>query len=177
MRIISGQLKGKKVAFPKNFHSRPTTDRAREALFSIIDSQYEFDGLQVLDLFFGTGSISLEFISRGVKRVVSVDSNFHSIKYLNDFIDKEHLENIKTVKSDYQSFIQLNQEKFDIVFADPPFEMPGVEEIPNLIFESSCLTEIGILIVEHSDKIDFSSHPKFVDLRKYGGVNFSFFED
>lgn len=176
MRIISGKLKGKRVPFPKNFHSRPTTDRAREALFSIIDSQYEFDGLQILDLFFGTGSISLEFISRGVKRVVSVDNNFHSIKHINKFIDAEQIDNIKTIKSDYSSFLKLNQEKFDIVFADPPFEMNGVENIPGLIFSSDCLTDIGILIVEHSDRIDFSSHPNFVDLRKYGGVNFSFFE-
>ncbi|MCB0478383.1 MAG: RsmD family RNA methyltransferase [Crocinitomicaceae bacterium] len=176
MRIISGKLKGKYIAFPKNFHSRPTTDRAREALFSIIDSQYEFDGLKVLDLFFGTGSISLEFISRGSSRVVSVDNNFHSIKHLNKFIDGEKVENIQTLKSDYKTFIQNNQEQFDIIFADPPFDMPEVEEIPDLIFSSDCLTEIGTLIVEHSDRIDFSSHPKFVDLRRYGGVNFSFFE-
>ncbi len=176
MRIISGKLKGKRIAFPKNFHSRPTTDRAREALFSIIDSQYEFQGLHVLDLFFGTGSISVEFISRGAERVVSVDQNFHSIKFLNKFIEKENIENIKTIKSDYKSFIKLNSEKFDIIFADPPFEMAGVDEIPDLIFAADCLTNIGTLIVEHSDRIDFSSHPKFVDLRKYGGVNFSFFE-
>lgn len=81
-----------------------------------------------------------------------------------------------SIKSDYKSFLSLNQEQFDIIFADPPFDMPGVEEIPDLIFNSNCLTKIGTLIVEHSDRIDFSSHPKFVDLRKYGGVNFSFFE-
>lgn len=176
MRIISGKYKGKRIQVPKNFHSRPTTDRAKEALFSIIDSQYDFDGLKVLDLFFGTGSITIEFLSRGVNRVVSVDHNFHSIKHLNKFIEKEKIEDIKTVKADYKSFLNHNSEKFDIIFADPPFDMNGVQEIPKLIFNTEILTEIGTLIIEHSDRIDLSNHPNFVDCRNYGGVAFSFFE-
>jgi 16S rRNA (guanine(966)-N(2))-methyltransferase RsmD len=177
VRIISGKLKGKRISVPKNFHSRPTTDRGKEALFSIIDSQYDFDGLNVLDLFFGTGSIGLEFISRGAKKVVAVDANYRSIKNLNSFIEKENIDNLKPVKSDYKSFIKHNPEKFDIIFADPPYEMDGVIDIPEIIFNSDCLTDIGVLIVEHSDRIDLSTHPKFVDLRNYGGVCFSFFEE
>lgn len=176
MRIISGKFKGKRIAVPKNFHSRPTTDRAKEALFSIIDSQYDFEGLNVLDLFFGTGSISIEFVSRGAKRVVAVDSNYHSIKYLNQFISAENIDNIKTIKADYKSYIKLHKDKFDIIFADPPFDMDGVDKIPDLVFENDMLTEIGTLIVEHSDRIDLSNHPNFVDLRNYGGLCFSFFE-
>lgn len=176
MRIISGKFKGKRFSAPKNFHSRPTTDRAKEALFSIIDSNYDFDGLTILDLFFGTGSISIEFISRGVDRVVAVDSNYHSIKHLNQFITKENIDNLKTIKSDYKTFLNLNSETFDIIFADPPFSMENIDKIPDLIFENNLLSEIGTLIVEHSDKIDLSNHPNFVDLRNYGGVCFSFFE-
>jgi len=176
MRVISGKFRGKRIPVPKNFHSRPTTDRGKEALFSIINFQYEFEGLKVLDLFFGTGSIGIEFISRGVKSVLAVDSNYKSIKHLNSYIQKEGLSNLSVVKADYKSFIKHNELKFDLIFADPPYEMDGVNLIPNLIFKSDCLTEIGTLIVEHSERIDFSNHPNFVNFKNYGGVCFSFFE-
>lgn len=175
MRIIRGKYKGKRITAPKNIKARPTTDFAKEALFNVLENDYDFDGLEVLDLFAGIGSISLEFASRGAKKVDAVDIALQSIKFINKISEDLALP-IRGFK--YNAFTYLNkpQAKYDIIFADPPYGMEDLIKIPELVFEKEMLKEFGVLIVEHDKKTDLSSHPNFLRTRNYGKVNFSFFE-
>jgi len=177
MRIISGKYKGKRLIAPKKLPVRPTTDMAKEALFNILNNRFYFDELEVLDLFSGTGNISFEFASRGTEKITAVDGHQGCVRY----ISKTALEldfSIKTIKSDVFKFLKNTPEKFDLVFADPPydFETEQFLDIANLVFENELLLEDGLLIIEHSDQTDLSEHPQFSEQRKYGGSIFSLFE-
>lgn len=178
MRIISGIHKGRRLIAPRNLPTRPTTDFAKESLFNILRHQFYFDEISVLDLFAGTGSISYEFASRGVPRIVSVDSHKGCI----DFIEKTSKElelPIHSVKSKAASFIENSAEKFDIVFADPPydFEIEEIEQLIELVFAHNLLNSNGILVVEHSKHTDLSENKNHSDSRKYGDSVLSFFEE
>jgi len=177
MRIISGKYKGKRLVAPKKLPVRPTTDMAKEALFNILNNQFYFDELKVLDLFSGTGNISFEFVSRGVQDIVSVDSHNGCVGYISK-ISKELDFSITTIKSDVFKYLERCSEQFDIIFADPPysFEESKFLKIADLVFEKNLLLEDGLLVVEHSDQTDLSQHPHFSDKRKYGGSIFSFFQ-
>ena len=177
MRIISGKYKGKRLIAPKRLPVRPTTDMAKEALFNILNNLYNFDGLRVLDLFAGTGNISFEFASRGTPEVVAVDKYPGCVKYISK-ISKELELPIKPVRSDVYKFLEKSQEKFDMIFADPPYNFTHSEfiNIVDLIFEKDLLQDEGLLIVEHSNQTDLSQHSKFWEKRKYGGNIFSFFQ-
>ncbi|HVW97479.1 MAG TPA: RsmD family RNA methyltransferase [Mucilaginibacter sp.] len=175
MRIIGGRLRGLRLNPPSNLPVRPTTDLAKEALFNILQNKTVFEGISVLDLFCGTGNISLEFASRGAEKVVSVDRSIHCIHYLNDISRRHGLTNIKTHKSDVLKFLSLENEKFDLIFADPPYDLNGIPEIPKLIFEKNLLLPDGLLIVEHQSMQNLSNHPAFTEQRKYGYSSFSFF--
>lgn len=177
MRIISGKHKSKRLHAPKKLPVRPTTDMAKEALFNILNNSYYFNNISVLDLFSGTGNISFEFGSRGTENITAVDAHFGCIKYINA-TSKELDLNINTIKSDVFKYLEKTTTKFDVIFADPPyeFELELFEKIVNLIFEKKILNDEGTLIVEHSKHTDLSSHKHFSYSKKYGGNMFSFFE-
>jgi len=176
MRIIGGSLKGLRLNPPKNLPVRPTTDLAKEALFNILQNQIDFEGLRVLDLFSGTGNISLEFASRGAGKVVSVDRSIHCVNYLKDSARQHGLTTIKVYKEDVFKYLQLETEQFDVVFADPPYDLTGIPEIPKIIFEKKMIVAGGLLIVEHQSLQNLSNHTAFVEQRKYGHSSFSFFK-
>lgn len=177
MRIISGKHKGRRLSAPKNLPVRPTTDMAKEGLFNIINNNFYFDGIAVIDLFAGTGNISYEFASRGTKTIYAIDAHFGCIKYIYNTAKELDLP-INTYKSDVYKFLEKTSLKADIIFADPPynFEKEQFEKIVNLVFEKELLNEDGILIVEHSKHTDISDHEKFSYDKRYGGNVFSFYE-
>jgi 16S rRNA (guanine966-N2)-methyltransferase len=175
LRIISGKYKGRLISPPKNLRARPTTDFAREALFNILNNRYDFESLNVLDLFSGTGSISYEFASRGVSSIHLVDKdNFHII-FIKKMIKELHLDNIKPVHIDVKSFLKTCDQEYDIVFADPPYDLAWLDTLPDLVVNSGIIKEQGIFILEHPKHMNFSGHSSFFEHRNYGGVNFSFF--
>lgn len=176
MRIISGTYKGRLIKPPKNFRARPTTDFAKENLFNILNNHFDFTELDVLDLFSGTGSISYEFASRECNSVISVDSNFKHHTFIKKTIESLGFKNIKAIKSDAFKYVKSCPKKFDIIFADPPYDLPKMDAIPAFILEQDILKKEGWLIVEHGDKTNFSKNAGFKEMRKYGGVNFSIFE-
>lgn len=176
MRIISGKHKGFRFNPPKFFTSRPTTDQAKEALFNIVNNWYYFDDLSVLDLFGGTGNISLEFLSRGATDVTYIESSRRVSQYASK-IFQEHNENtIKVVNGDVFQFLKSTARKYELIFADPPFDLEGLETLPDLVFENGVLAENGTLIIEHGKFTSFENHPKFTSVKNYGGVHFSIFE-
>jgi 16S rRNA (guanine966-N2)-methyltransferase len=177
MRIVGGEYKGRRIAVPSNFPSRPTTDFAKEGLFNVLENQYDLSDLEVLDLCSGTGNISLEFLSRGVKEVTAVDSHTNCLKFVQKNASSIGIINkITTVKSDLISFVLNTNHTFDIVFADPPFNYDKYNQIVQTVFERNLLNENGILILEHSKQKSFESEPKFSFFRNYGNVTFSFFK-
>ncbi len=177
MRIISGSLKGRRFSPPKNFKARPTTDFAKENLFNILSNNYSFDELKVLDLFGGTGSISLEFASRGCKNITCVELNFNHFSFIKkNIINLEMDSSIKVIKANAFKFIEKTPETYSMIFADPPYDLTKSETIPDLILKNSLLKENGILIFEHSGKVDFKSHPNFIENRENGKVIFTFFK-
>ena len=177
MRIISGKYKGRRINAPKKLPVRPTTDMAKEALFNILNNQYYFDDIKVLDLFAGTGNISYEFASRGTNNITSVDADYGCIKFINDTAEAFKMP-INTVKSDAYKFLESTNGKFDIIFADPPYNfiLEDFSKIPQLVFESELLESDGLLIVEHSKHTDLSQLSNFSYSKSYGGNMFSFFE-
>ncbi|SEM67057.1 16S rRNA (guanine(966)-N(2))-methyltransferase RsmD [Mucilaginibacter gossypiicola] len=175
MRIIGGSLKGLRLNPPKNLPVRPTTDLAKEALFNILLNQIEFEGIKVLDLFSGTGNISLEFASRGASEVVSVDRSIHCVNYLKDTSRQHKLTQIKTYREDVFKYLNVETEQYDLIFADPPYDLNRIPDLPKVIFEKNLLKPDGLLIVEHQSLQNLSNHSAFVEQRKYGHSSFSFF--
>ncbi|MDD4848736.1 MAG: 16S rRNA (guanine(966)-N(2))-methyltransferase RsmD [Bacteroidales bacterium] len=175
MRIIRGLWKSRRITPPNNLPVRPTTDFAKEALFNIFDNMVDYEDAVVLDLFSGTGSISYEFCSREAKSVTAVEMNQACISFIKSTIDLLQILNLNLVKNDVFSFIKKTPRKFDVIFADPPYQLPNLAELPQLVFEHQLLNENGIFVLEHSAKYHFENHPMFIDHRNYGSVNFSFF--
>ena len=175
MRIVSGTHKGRQIHPPTNLPVRPTTDFAKESLFNILVNRIDFENTDVLDLFAGTGSISLEFASRGCHSITSVDLNFRCTEFIKKASDEMKFTTIRAVKANAFSFLGFCKVKYDLIFADPPYDMPNTSTIPDIVFEKELLNSEGILIIEHSRDLDFSKHPKFTEHRNYGKVNFSFF--
>jgi|LGVE01.1.fsa_nt_gb 16S rRNA (guanine(966)-N(2))-methyltransferase RsmD len=178
MRIISGKYRGKKLRAPKTLPVRPTTDMAKESLFNILNNYYFFDGVKVLDLFAGTGNVSLEFASRGAELVTAVDIDSGCIKFIEKMSDELQLEDFNIVKEDVFKFLNKTNIKANIIFADPPyaFDQEEFESIPITVFRRGMLEDGGMLIVEHFSKMDLSHLDNFSFKRKYGSSIFSFFE-
>jgi 16S rRNA (guanine966-N2)-methyltransferase len=178
MRIISGVFKGRRITAPKKLPVRPTTDMAKEALFNILNNQYYFDDISVLDLFSGTGNISYEFASRGTELITAVDENYGCIKFINETAEAFEM-TISTIKSDVFKFLEKSKQKHTIIFADPPydFELEAFSKIPELVFENQLLEDEGILIVEHSKHTDLSQLEHYSHSKSYGGNMFSFFSN
>ncbi|UKN01436.1 16S rRNA (guanine(966)-N(2))-methyltransferase RsmD [Paracrocinitomix mangrovi] len=175
MRIVSGKYKGRRIDPPKKFPSRPTTDMAKEGLFNILTNQIDWEDVKVLDLFAGTGNVSVEFLSRGAKSVLSVDKHPICIKHLNALQETFADENWMILRKDVFQLIDNAQQKFDLIFADPPFNLKGLNQLPDLILKSGLLDQGGIIVIEHGQEVSFEEHPNLTDSRKYGGVFFSFF--
>ena len=176
MRIISGKNKGRKIIAPDNLPVRPTTDFAKEALFNILRNQFRLEGIEVLDLFAGTGNISYEFASRDAQRILCVDNNIYCTKFIQQTANKLNYKNLIVIQADYKTFLKRTNRNWDLIFADPPYNMEDVEDIPSLIFDHQLLKPEGILIVEHKKSICFNHLLHFYDHRVYGNVNFSFFK-
>lgn len=178
MRIISGKYKGRRFSAPKNLPTRPTTDMAKEALFNILNNHYYFNELTVLDLFAGIGSISLEFASREVEQVISIDKHSGCIRFIASIAGQLNADNVTTIKSDAFKYLEKTPVKADIIFADPPYAFLKEQfaTIAELVFERQLLNDDGILIIEHSKHTDLSDLDNFNYNKKYGGSAFSFFE-
>lgn len=176
MRIISGKYKGRHFDIPKNFKARPTTDFAKENLFNILLNYIDFEETTALDMFSGTGSISLELISRGCPSVTSVEMDAQHYAHLKRCATTLKEEEWRLVRDDAFRFIRRCSESYDLIFADPPYALKGLPEIPGLVMSGNMLKPGGIFIFEHGKDNDFSQHPDFFRHISYGSVNFSFFK-
>ncbi|MDR3654076.1 MAG: 16S rRNA (guanine(966)-N(2))-methyltransferase RsmD [Paludibacter sp.] len=177
MRIISGKYKGRRINAPSNITARPTTDFAKEGLFNLLNNRIDFEEIDVLDLFAGTGSISIEFVSRDCKNVISIEQNDRHCNFIRKICTDLKISNLSLIKTDVFKFIGSCHTQFDMIFADPPYELGNIAEIPSIIFSHNLLKSEGLFVLEHSAKNNFTNHPNFVDHRNYGNVNFSFFEN
>lgn len=176
MRIISGTYKGRHIPAPTNMKARPTTDYAKTALFNILENQFDFSELKVLDLYCGTGSIGFEFLSRGAASVVAVDMDFLSARFCNEFAKTLGYEKqYKAYKNECIRALKQLDRKFEIVFCDPPYSYPDHAKLHKAVIDADVLAPNGLLIIEHGQKTDLSAQPFFTEVRKYGNVFFSFF--
>lgn len=175
MRIVAGTHRGRTFNPPANLPVRPTTDFAKESLFNILNNYFHFSKVCVLDLFSGTGSIAYEFASRGTKDITAVDGNFKCFSFIKETVDKFRFDAIKVIKSDVFAFLSSSKRSYDIIFADPPYDLEKMKEIPGLVFKNNLLNEGGWLIIEHSADTDFSGHEHYYDQRKYSNTIFSIF--
>ena len=176
MRIISGKYKGRHFDVPRNFKARPTTDFAKENLFNILTNIIDFEECTALDLFSGTGSISLELLSRGCKSVTSVEMDSLHFSFLKKSQAALNDNCWRIIRDDVFRFIRRCSAEYDLIFADPPYALKELGEIPNMILNGNMLKEDGIFIFEHGKDYDFSQHPQFVRHIAYGSVNFTFFK-
>ena len=174
MRIITGQYKGRHFEVPRTFKARPTTDFAKENIFNVMMGYIDFDDASALDLFAGTGSISLELLSRGCNEVVSVEMDRDHANFIRQCVEKLGTLNHTLVRGDVFRFLKSCRKLFDFIFADPPYALPTLAEIPDKALP--LLKEDGVFVFEHGKQYDFSQHPNFVEHRAYGSVNFSIFQ-
>ena len=177
MRIIGGKAAGLRLSPPQNLPVRPTTDLAKEALFNILNNKLDFDDLTCLDLFAGTGNISFELASRGVKSVDSIDLHGKCVLYITETAKKLKLDQIKARKADVFKFIKSAKSTYDLIFADPPYDIGQLPMLPSYVFENNLLNSNGLLIVEHPTSRKMAEHPNFVEQRQYGNSSFSFYSN
>ena len=172
MRIITGQYKGRHFDIPRTFKARPTTDFAKENIFNLLQGYIDFEDASALDLFAGTGSISLELVSRGCSRVVSVEADRDHANFIRQCFKKLDEDKDILIRGDVFRFLKSCKQKFDFIFAD----LKNLPEIPDLVLNGDLLNEDGVFVFEHGKNYDFSNHPRFVEHRSYGSVNFSIFK-
>ena len=176
MRIISGKHKGRIINPPKNLRARPTTDFAKENLFNVLGNLVDFEGLDVLDLFAGTGSISYEFASRGAASVTAVEINAVHYNYIRKTAAEFGFGDIYPVKANAFLYLKSTPKSFDLVFSDAPYDLEGTDQIVELVLGGEVLRKEGIFVFEHSKNKDYSGHPCFLQSRSYGSVQFSIFK-
>lgn len=175
MRIITGQYKGRRFDVPRTFKARPTTDFAKENIFNVLTALVDFDGATALDLFSGTGSISLELVSRGCTQVVSVELDRDHHRFICDCMKKLGTQACIPLRGDVFRFLKSCRQQFDLIFADPPYALQELTTIPDIVFAQNLLKDGAPMVLEHGSDHDFSAHPHFFDHRQYGSVNFSIF--
>ena len=175
MRIITGQYKGRRFDVPRTFKARPTTDFAKENIFNVLTALVDFDGATALDLFSGTGSISLELVSRGCTQVVSVELDRDHHRLICDCMKKLGTQACIPLRGDVFRFLKSCRQQFDFIFADPPYALQELTTIPDIVFAQNLLKDGAPMVLEHGSDHDFSAHPHFFDHRQYGSVNFSIF--
>ena len=177
MRVITGKYKGRHFEIPRSFKARPTTDFAKENLFNVLQGYLDFDEAPVaLDLFAGTGSITLELLSRGCSRVICVEKDPQHYAFIKRTMDTLQDLSVIPLRSDVFRYLERCNEKFNFIFADPPYQHPLINNIPDLVLERGLLKEMGLFVLEHGKTHNFSLHSHFVEHRAYGSVNFSFFQ-
>jgi 16S rRNA (guanine966-N2)-methyltransferase len=176
LRIISGTRKGLSIQVPAGLPVRPTTERAKESIFNILETHYDLGDLLVLDLFSGTGSMAFEFASRGAAQVVCVDADIRCVKHLKATQQKYTFENVEVVKNDVFRFLKQPSVSYDLIFADPPYDLPGIDSIAELVFAGNFLNPGGTLIVEHHSKTFLSKGAHFSEERVYGQSTFTFYK-
>lgn len=179
MRIISGKYKRRRFDVPRTFKARPTTDFAKENLFNVLCNNYiDFDEeTSALDLFAGTGSISIELVSRGCGKVISVEKERSHHAFITKVLKELGTEQCIPILGDVFKYIKNGRrEPFDFIFADPPYSLPELGTIPDLVFANNLLKEDGVFVFEHGKDYTFDTHPCFIEKRVYGSVNFSFFQ-
>ncbi len=175
MRIITGKYKGRHFEVPRTFKARPTTDFAKENLFNVLRAYLDFEDTRALDLFGGTGSISLELLSRGCPRVVTIEKDRRHYAFIQQCARTLSDDAWTPMCGDALRFIERAVEPFDLVFADPPYALPELGELPDRVMNSGLVGEHTLFVLEHGKNYDFSSRPDFLEHRAYGSVNFSFF--
>ena len=175
MRIITGIYKGRHFDIPRTFKARPTTDFAKENIFNVLMHYVDFEDAQALDLFSGTGSISLELVSRGCKQVVSVELDRDHHRFIQDCLKKLNTDKCVPIRGDVFRFLKSCKQQYDFIFADPPYALKELPQIPDIIFERQLLKEDGLFVFEHGKDYDFSQHKHFLEHRSYGSVNFTLF--
>jgi 16S rRNA (guanine(966)-N(2))-methyltransferase RsmD len=176
VRIICGEYRGKTIVTDQKLNVRPTTDFAKEGLFNILSNRYDITSVDVLDLFSGSGSISYEFASRGCHEIHAVEIDPHHVAFIRTTAGKLGFRQMRVIRDDVFHFLSICKVQYHIIFADPPYDMPYIKEIPDLIFANNLWKPDGILILEHSKRNDFSGHEFFLHHRNYGNVHFSFFK-
>ncbi len=184
MRIITGKYKGRHFEIPRSFKARPTTDFAKENIFNVLIQYVDLEDATALDLFSGTGSITLELLSRGCKQVVSVEMDRDHHRFICDCLKSLNPNSSRKaemdsgalpIRGDVFRFLKACHQQYDFIFADPPYALKEIPQIPELIFEKGLLKEEGVFVLEHGKDHDFSQHPHFIEHRSYGSVNFSLF--
>lgn len=175
MRIISGTLRGKSINPPAGYAARPTTDFAKEGLFNILAGMIDFEQTVFLDLFAGTGSISFEMASRGCGDIVAVEMNPTNAAFIKKTAVALGIAGMQVVRHNVFDFLEICTKRFNLVFADPPYALEGLENLPAKVLEAGFLEDDGLFILEHGADHNFSSAPCFVKEKRYGNVHFSFF--
>ena len=176
MRIISGIYGRRRFDVPSSFSARPTTDFAKENLFNVISNLLDLDGVDALDLFAGTGSISFELLSRGCRQVTSVENNRAHVGFIAKVAGLLKTDSLDLVRGDVFRFLATAKAgSYDFIFADPPYALPELPDIPSIVLEKDLLRPGGVFVMEHSKAYDFSHLPLFDQRRVYGAVNFSIF--
>jgi 16S rRNA (guanine966-N2)-methyltransferase len=175
LRIIGGKYRGRRIEPQPGFRARPTTDFAREGLFNILNNRIDFEAITILDLFSGTGCISYEFASRGALSVHLVEKDSRHISGIRQVVKELGFDNIKPIHIDVKSYLKTCSTKYDIVFADPPYDLKWLEDLPDLVMNSGVVKTDGFFVLEHPRMMSFNSNKMFFEHRNYGGVNFSFF--
>lgn len=175
MRIITGRYKGRRFEIPRTFKARPTTDFAKENIFNVIQGYLDLEDTVALDLFAGTGSISLELLSRGCRQVVSVEADRDHASFIRQCMQKLETDSCSLIRGDVFRFLKSCRQQFDFIFADPPYALKELPEIPDIVLGKGILAEGGVFVFEHGKQYDFSAHPRFLEHRSYGSVNFTLF--
>lgn len=177
MRVISGIYKRRRFDVPRTFKARPTTDFAKENLFNVLSNNYmDFEeGVTALDLFAGTGSISIELVSRGCDRVICIEKDRNHHTFICKIMKEVQTDVCLPIRGDVFKYINSSREQFDFIFADPPYDLKELKTIPDLVFQNNLLKEDGLFVLEHGKQDNFEEHPHFIERRVYGSVNFSFF--
>ena len=178
MRIITGKYKGRHFDIPRSFKARPTTDFAKENIFNVLVGYIDFDGVSALDLFSGTGSISLELLSRGCAQVVSVELDRDHHRFIQECarrLQPDGRAPLACVRTDVFRFLKSCRQQYDLIFADPPYALRELPLLPDIILERGLLKPDGMFVLEHGKDHDFSGHPCLLEHRQYGSVNFSLF--
>ena len=181
MRVITGKYKGRHFDVPRAFKARPTTDFAKENIFNVVMGYMDIEDVTALDLFSGTGSITLEMLSRGCSHVTSVEADRDHAAFRRQCLEKIGVKECSLIRGDVFRFLKSSRQQYDIIFADPPYALKELPQLPDLILRNGdpgsqpLLKPDGILVFEHGKQYDFSSHPCFIDHRAYGSVNFTLF--
>lgn len=177
MRIIGGKHGGRKFNPPAKIPARPTTDIAKEGLFNTLQNMIEFEGLKTLDIFGGTGSISYELASRGADDLTLIERDRKTVQFIKTTVEELNFKNFKVIQSDVFKFIENCNDKFDFIFAGPPYALDEIDSIPIKVFEKQLLKPKGIFILEHTPRNNYEQHPQLIKVKNYGTTVFSFFQE